>query len=141
MLQDIAIEFRGEVLAGNELDKEFIERQKSRLLERKAELERMRDGVREDERDRSQEEQDTQFDSGDQSQYMFTREMDATLGQQFDRQLEEVNRALEKIEEGTYGLSDDTGKPIPKGRLEAIPEALYTVEAQERRERERRPPI
>jgi DnaK suppressor protein len=129
------------VLAGNELDKEFIERQKSRLLERKAELERMRDGVREDERDRSQEEQDTQFDSGDESQYMFTREMDATLGQQFDRQLEEVNRALEKIEEGTYGLSDDTGEPIPKGRLEAIPEALYTVEAQERRERERRPPI
>jgi RNA polymerase-binding transcription factor len=141
MLQDIAIEFRGEVLAGNELDKEFIERQKSRLLERKLELERMRDGVREDERDRSQEEQDTQFDSGDESQYMFTREMDATLGQQFDRQLEEVNRALEKIEEGTYGLSDDTGEPIPKGRLEAIPEALYTVEAQERRERERRPPI
>ncbi len=141
MLQDIAIEFRGEVLAGNELDKEFIERQKSRLLERKAELERMRDGVREDERDRSQEEQDTQFDSGDESQYLFTREMDATLGQQFDRQLEEVNRALEKIEEGTYGLSDDTGEPIPKGRLEAIPEALYTVEAQERRERERRPPI
>jgi DnaK suppressor protein len=141
MLQDIAIEFRGEVLAGNELDKEFIERQKSRLLERKAELERMRDGVREDERDRSQEEQDTQFDSGDESQYMFTREIDATLGQQFDRQLEEVNRALEKIEEGTYGLSDDTGEPIPKGRLEAIPEALYTVEAQERRERERRPPI
>ncbi len=88
-------------MAGNELDKEFIERQKSRLLERKAELERMRDGMREDERDRSQEEQDTQFDSGDQSQYMFTREMDATLGQQFDRQLEEVNRALEKIEEGT----------------------------------------
>jgi RNA polymerase-binding transcription factor len=141
MLQDIAIEFRGEVLAGNELDKEFIERQKSRLLERKAELERMRDGVREDERDRSQEEQDTQFDSGDESQYMFNREIDATLGQQFDRQLEEVNRALEKIEESTYGLSDDTGEPIPKGRLEAIPEALYTVEAQERRERERRPPI
>ena len=128
-------------MAGNELDREFIERQKSRLLERKAELERMRDGMREDERDRSQEEQDTQLDSGDQSQYMFTREMDATLGQQFDRQLEEVNRALEKIEEGTYGLSDDTGEPIPKGRLEAMPEAAYTLEGQEQRERERRPPI
>ena len=36
---------------------------------------------------------------------------------------------------------DDTGDPIPKGRLEAIPEAIYTVEEQERRERERRPPI
>ncbi len=131
----------GEVLAGNELDKEFIERQKSRLLERKAELERMRDGMREDERDRSQEERDSLFDSGDQSQYMFTREMDATLGEQFDRQVEEVNRALQKIEEGTYGLSDDTGERIPKGRLEAMPEAVYTVEGQDRRERERRPPI
>jgi RNA polymerase-binding transcription factor len=131
----------GVVLANNELDEEFISQQKSRLLERKAELERMRDGMREDEQERSEEYQDTQPDSGDQSQYMFDREMDATLGQQFGRQLEEVNRALEKIEEGTYGLSDDTGEPIPRGRLEAIPEAIYTVEGQERRERERRPPI
>ena len=128
-------------MANNELDKEFIEKQKTRLLERKAELERIRDDAQEAARERSQEEQDTQFDSGDQSQYLFERELDATLVQQFDRELEDVNRALEKIEEGTYGLSDDTGEPIPKGRLEAIPEALYTVEGQERRERQRRPPI
>ncbi len=131
----------GEVLANNELDKEFIEKQKARLLERKAELKRIRDDAQEVARERSQEEQDTQFDSGDQSQYLFERELDATLVQQFDRELEDVNRALEKIEEGTYGLSDDTGEPIPKGRLEAIPEAIYTVEGQERRERQRRPPI
>lgn len=128
-------------MADDHLDEGFIAQQKSRLLERKAELERMRDGMQEDEQERSQEYQDTQPDSGDQSQYMFDREMDATLGQQFDRQLEDVNRALEKIEEGTYGLSDDTGEPIPKGRLEAMPEAVYTIEGQERRERERRPPL
>ncbi len=128
-------------MANNELDKEFIEKQKARLLERKAELKRIRDDAQEVARERSQEEQDTQFDSGDQSQYLFERELDAALVQQFDRELEDVNRALEKIEEGTYGLSDDTGEPIPKGRLEAIPEAIYTVEGQERRERQRRPPI
>ena len=131
----------GEDLANNELDEAFIEKQKDRLVERKAELERMRNETRDIARERSQEEQDTQFDSGDASQYIFERELDATLGQQFERELEDVNRALEKIEEGTYGLSDDTGEPIPKGRLEAIPEAIYTVEGQERRERERRPPI
>ena len=131
----------GEVLADNELDKEFIEKQKCRLLERKAELERMRSETQEVARERSQEEQDTQFDSGDQSQYLFEREVDATLGQQFRWELEDVNRALEKIEEGTYGLSEDTGEPISKGRLEAIPEAIYTIEGQERRERERRPPV
>jgi DnaK suppressor protein len=48
---------------------------------------------------------------------------------------------LQKIEEGTYGTCDDTGEPIPRGRLEAMPEAIYTVEAQQRREGERRPPL
>jgi DnaK suppressor protein len=131
----------GEVLANNELDKEFIERQKRKLLERKAELERMLGETQEVATERSEEEQDTTFDSGDQSQYIFERELDATLEQQFERELEDVNRALEKIEEGTYGLSDDTGEPISRERLEAIPEAIYTVEGQKRRERERRPPI
>jgi DnaK suppressor protein len=129
------------VLTGNELDEKFIEQQKSRLLDRKAELERMQREAQEVSRERSQEYQDTQADSGDESQYLFEREVDATLGQQFGQELKEVNRALEKIEEGTYGLSDRSGEPIAKGRLEAIPEALYTIEEQQRREKERRPPV
>jgi RNA polymerase-binding transcription factor len=128
-------------MSNNELDEEFIAQQKSRLRDLRSELVRMRDGVRQDERERSQEEQDTQFDKGDESQYIFDREMDATLGEQFGRRLEYVDRALEKIEEGTYGVCDDTGEPIPKGRLEAVPEAIYIVEAQRRREGERRPPV
>jgi DnaK suppressor protein len=126
-------------VANGELDQEFVERQRQRILERKAELEQMRQEAQEVGRERSQEQQDYQPDSGDQSQYIFERELDATLGKQFDRELQDVNRALEKIEEGTYGLSDGSGDPIPRGRLEAIPEAIYTVEEQQRRERERRP--
>ena len=126
-------------MANGELDQEFVERQRQRILERKAELEQMRQEAQEVGRERSQEQQDYQPDSGDQSQYIFERELDATLGKQFDRELQDVNRALEKIEEGTYGLSDGSGDPIPRGRLEAIPEAIYTVEEQQRRERERRP--
>jgi DnaK suppressor protein len=129
------------VLTGNELDEKFIEQQKGRLLDRKAELERMQRDAQEVSRERSQEYQDTQADSGDESQYLFEREVDATLGQQFGQELKDVNRALEKIEEGTYGLSDRSGEPIAKGRLEAIPEALYTIEEQQRREGERRPPV
>ena len=128
-------------MANKELDEEFVAQQKDKLLERKAELERMRDGMIDDARERSQEEQDTQFDEGDESQYIFDREMDATLAQQFGRQLEYVNRALEKVEEGNYGVCDDTGESIRRERLEAVPEAIYTVEAQERHERERRPPV
>ena len=128
-------------MTGNELDEKFIEQQKGRLLDRKAELERMQRDAQEVSRERSQEYQDTQADSGDESQYLFEREVDATLEQQFGQELKDVNRALEKIEEGTYGLSDRSGEPIAKGRLEAIPEALYTIEEQQRREGERRPPV
>jgi RNA polymerase-binding transcription factor len=128
-------------LAGNELDKEFIEQQRGRLLDRKEELESMQRDAQEVSRERSQEYQDAQADSGDESQYLFERGVDATLEQQFGQELKDVNRALEKIEEGTYGLSDGSGEQIPKGRLKAIPEALYTIEEQQRREGERRPPV
>ena len=120
-------------MANNEFDTEFIARQKQRLQDLKAELERVRDGLQDDERFRGEEEEDfTQHDSGDMSQSLFTREVDATVEHQVDRRLQYVDRALKKIEEGTYGLSDDSGEPIPRGRLEAVPEAIRTVEEQQR---------
>ena len=129
-------------MANQELDQEFIEKQKQRLGELKAELERVRDGLGEDQRFRAEEEEDfTEHDSGDKSQSLFTREVDATVEEQVQRRLEVVERALQKIEEGTYGLSEESGKPIPRGRLDAVPEALRTVEEQQRLERERRPPL
>jgi DnaK suppressor protein len=48
--------------------------------------------------------------------------------------LSDIERALQKIEDGTYGLSDASGAPIPIARLEAIPEALYTLEEQKIRD-------
>jgi DnaK suppressor protein len=119
-------------LTSGELDQEFIEQQKRRLLELKSELERVRGGLQEDEQFRAEEEEDfTQHDSGDMSQSLFTREVDATVERQVERRLENVERALQKIEEGTYGLSDESGEPIPRGRLEAVPEATLTVEEQQ----------
>jgi DnaK suppressor protein len=129
-------------MESNKLDREFVEKQRGRLEELRAELVRMVEGLEEDQRFRAEEEEDlTEHDSGDLSQSLFTREMDATVEQTMEKRLQFVDRALQKIEEGTYGICDDTGEPIPKGRLEAMPEAIYTVEAQQRRERERRPPL
>ena len=120
-------------MANDYLDQEFIAQQRQRLQDMKAELERVRDGLEEDQRFRAEEEEDfTQHDSGDMSQSLFTREVDATVEQQIERRLENVERALQKIDEGTYGLSDDSGEPIPRGRLEAVPEAVRTVDEQER---------
>jgi RNA polymerase-binding transcription factor len=129
---DLVIKDSGGTLADNEIDQEFIARQKQRLQDLKTELERVRDGLQEDERFRAGEEEDfTQHDSGDMSQSLFTREVDATIEHQVERRLQYVERALQKIEEGTYGLSDDSGEPIPRGRLEAVPEAIRTVEEQQ----------
>jgi DnaK suppressor protein len=121
------------ILANTELDQEFVQSQRQRLEELREELARMRGGLEEDQRDRAEDEGDmTENDSGDMSQSLFTREVDATVEEQVERRLQHVERALQKIEEGTYGLSDDSGEPIPRGRLEAIPEAIRTVEEQQR---------
>ena len=42
--------------------------------------------------------------------------------------LEQVNAALARIDDGTYGLDEVTGEPIPIARLRAIPWATMTVE-------------
>ena len=129
-------------MANNELDKEFVEKQRERLEELRAELTGVVRGLEEDQRAQAEDEEDfTVHDSGDMSQSLFDREMDATLEQTIESRLQYVERALQKIEEGTYGICDDTREPIPRGRLEAMPEAIYTVEAQQRREGERRPPL
>ena len=49
--------------------------------------------------------------------------------------LRQIDRALEKIEEGNYGICDVTGDSIPKPRLEAVPYATMTVKAQEMMEK------
>lgn len=48
----------------------------------------------------------------------------------------EIEEALRRIEKGTFGVCELTGEQIPKARLEAIPWARYTVEAQMKMEKE-----
>ncbi len=44
------------------------------------------------------------------------------------KMVHEIDDALQRIEDGTYGICEATGKPIPKARLEAQPWARYCVE-------------
>ena len=48
--------------------------------------------------------------------------------------LAQINRALRKIEEGTYGYSDFSGQRISTARLDALPEATSTLEEQQAHE-------
>lgn len=68
-----------------------------------------------------------------------TDDFDRTISLELSTQeftiLKHIDRALEKIHEETYGICDLTGKEIPKARLEAVPYATMTVEAQDRLEK------
>mgnify|MGYP003956752177 CR=1 FL=1 len=61
----------------------------------------------------------------------FERSISISLNSKERSILYQVNRALEKIEEGTYGICDITNEPIGIKRLNAIPHATTTVHAQE----------
>jgi DnaK suppressor protein len=49
--------------------------------------------------------------------------------------LQQIEQALARLDNGTYGYCEDTGEPINLRRLDAQPMAILTTEAQARRER------
>jgi DnaK suppressor protein len=66
---------------------------------------------------------------------LYDEELDEGMADQLREELAAVERAEQRLEEGTYGLSVESGEPIPDGRLEAIPWAERTAAEQERHER------
>jgi len=67
-------------------------------------------------------------DSGDQSTRLDDLDVEADEDALDCGTLAEIARALRRIEEGTYGVSELSGKPIPKARLEAVPYASRLVD-------------
>jgi DnaK suppressor protein len=70
----------------------------------------------------------------DDAQKLTTLELEGTLEAHDTERLITVERALRKIDEGTYGISDVSGEPIPIERLNAVPEAIYTLAEQAARD-------
>jgi len=66
---------------------------------------------------------------------LFEQELDEGLASALRDELAAVERAEERIAAGTFGLSVESGTPIPDARLEAVPLAERTVEEQARLER------
>lgn len=62
----------------------------------------------------------------------FELEMDFSKQANAKDLLDKVNHALERMDEGTYGTCEVSGKPIPLARLEALPYATTTVELADR---------
>jgi RNA polymerase-binding transcription factor len=66
------------------------------------------------------------------SEDLYQQEFDATRAGDLRDQLAAVERAEARLAEGTYGLSVESGEPIPDARLEAVPAAERTVAEEER---------
>jgi DnaK suppressor protein len=66
---------------------------------------------------------------------LFDEELGQGLAERLRQELEAIERAERRLAEGTYGLSVESGRPIPDARLEAIPWAERTADEQQQYER------
>ena len=110
----------------------FLKQQKNALL-RERELYVARIEALQEEAEQMAEEAepgDTQFDeeSGEGASSNVDREYNLRLITQAHQTLDDIDRALGKLERGVYGLCEKSGKPISEARLEAIPWATLSVE-------------
>ncbi|HEY5431062.1 MAG TPA: hypothetical protein VIK04_18240 [Solirubrobacteraceae bacterium] len=81
---------------------------------------------------RSPEESDENVEPGEEgSENLYQDELDAGRARDLRQELAAVERAEARLKAGTYGLSIQSGDPIPDGRLEARPTAELTVEEQQ----------
>jgi RNA polymerase-binding protein DksA len=76
--------------------------------------------------------EETQFDNhlGDTATVTYDREMDYTLEEGSEAVLGAIDRALARIEDGSYGTCQRCGKPIAEERLEARPWAELDIDCQ-----------
>lgn len=70
----------------------------------------------------------------------FNRERDLSILERVQAELADVEHALRRLDDGTYGTCEACGRPIDDGRLEALPAARFCLEDQATAEREVRLP-
>jgi RNA polymerase-binding protein DksA len=65
----------------------------------------------------------------------FERERDLSLRNNIGDLIDKIDRALERIDEGTYGLCERCGRPIEKARIKALPYATLCIKDKQAQER------
>jgi len=68
----------------------------------------------------------------------FNRERDLTILEHIEAELSDVEHALHRLDDGTYGSCEACGRPISADRMEAMPAARFCLDDQARAERETR---
>ena len=114
------------------LDKKWVASQKAELIKRRESYTKSADKLAADAAAlmADREPGDVQFDeeSGEGDTLAVERDRDLALSAQARQAVDEIDAALKRIEDGVYGLCLVSHDPIPKARLEYIPEASERVE-------------
>jgi DnaK suppressor protein len=119
----------------------FMKKQKDRLLQlRDGMLDSMSGVARDSLRSRAEGSEASAFGmhQADAGSDAYDRDFALSLLSQEQDALYEIDEALKRLDLGTYGICEMSGKPIPHARLEAIPFARYTVECQSQLEKQRK---
>ena len=119
----------------------FLKKQKEKLLAlRDSMLDSMAGVAKDNLRSRAEGSEASAFGmhQADAGSDAYDRDFALSLLSQEQDALYEIEEALKRIDAGTYGICEMSGKPIPHARLEAIPFARCTVECQSQIEKQRK---
>ena len=109
----------------------FLADQRALLLAERASYVQQAESLREEAEQLAEDMEpgDIQFDeeSGEGDTLNVERERDLALSAQARAAVDEIDRALAKMDAGTYGVCERCGNPIPKARLKALPYAALCV--------------
>ena len=106
------------------LDNAFIQKQRHLLTHLREQLLRTTKAGETEETELHSQSLGEAHESEDDAQKLAMLELEGATVQRSLQRLTRIERALRKIEDGTYGFSDADGAPIPRERLEAVPEAI-----------------
>ena len=122
-----------------DLARQRLEQERARLDETKATFddEHLRD---ESEDDSMSELSSLDQHPADVGSEVFEREKDISILEQVEAELADVEHALQRLEDGTYGVCEACGEPIGEARLDALPAARFCVKDQAAAEQELRRP-
>jgi DnaK suppressor protein len=115
-------------------DQAFLDRQRHRLTELRKQVLGVRQGQEGEQASANADVNGQAREFEDDAQKLTTLELQGNLAAADDERLSNIERALQKIADGTYGLSEGNGTAIPVDRLEASPESLYTLDEQKLRD-------
>ena len=119
-------------MMSSQLSKEKLAYFKNKLLQMKKETKQeIKSDPNKGPNESTQELADYDNHPADMGTEQFEQQRDAGFNLMREDHLKEIDDALERIDNGTYGLSEKSGKPIPEERLEVMPIARNLVEEEE----------